>query len=106
MESKVLQVFYGTDFLPYKDRELTIHFPIVGNAFQGSVNTNEIRFYIDRIGGTNATWVAVTKLPNGKIGSKVLHTYNDNDGNGYYAKLVLDSFYIPHQLELINHLYS
>ena len=46
MESKVLQVFYGTDFLPYKDRELTIHFPIVGNAFQGSVNTNEIRFYI------------------------------------------------------------
>lgn len=97
MESKVLQVFYGTDFLPYKDRELTIHFPIVGNAFQGSVNTNEIRFYIDRIGSTNATWVAVTKLPNGKIGSKVLQTYNDNDGNGYYAKLVLDSFYTQYK---------
>ena len=65
MESKVLRVFYGNDCLPYKDSNRSVHFPIVGNAFQGANNSTEIRFYYERIGGDDTTWVAVTKLPNG-----------------------------------------
>ena len=93
MESKILQVFYGNDALPYKDKERSVHFPIIGNAFQGDANTNEIRFYTDRLGDSNATYVAVSKLPNGKIGSKVLQTYNDPTLGEHYALLQLDFEY-------------
>ena len=100
MESKILQVFYGNDALPYKDKERSVHFPIIGNAFQGDANTNEIRFYTDRLGDSNATYVAVSKLPNGKIGSKVLQTYNDSTLGEHYALLQLDSFYTQYKGDL------
>lgn len=97
MESKVLRVFYGNDCLPYKDSNRSVHFPIVGNAFQGANNSTEIRFYYGRIGGDDTTWVAVTKLPNGKIGSKVLTSHLDSELNEYYAKLELSSFYTQYK---------
>lgn len=97
MESKVLRVFYGNDCLPYKDSNRSVHFPIVGNAFQGANNSTEIRFYYERIGGDDTTWVAVTKLPNGKIGSKVLTSHLDSELNEYYAKLELSSFYTQYK---------
>lgn len=97
MESKIMQVFYGNDCLPYKDIARSVHYPVVGNAFQGANNTTEIRFYYARIGGNSVTWVAVSKLPNGKIGSKVLQTYYDSSVGEYYAKLPLDSFYTQYR---------
>lgn len=97
MESKIMQVFYGNDCLPYKDVARSVHYPVVGNAFQGANNTTEIRFYYARIGGNSVTWVAVSKLPNGQIGSKVLQTYYDSSVGEYYAKLQLDSFYTQYR---------
>ena len=97
MESKVLRVFYGNDCLPYKDSNRSVHFPIAGNAFQGANNSTEIRFYYGLLAGDDTTWVAVTKLPNGKIGSKVLTSYLDSELNEYYAKLELSSFYTQYK---------
>lgn len=102
MKTKVLQVFYGADALPYKDKERTVHFPIVGNAIQNSNNTTQIKFYFDRLIEENeqATFVAVSKLPNGKIGSKILETYNDEELGEQYALLDLDSFYTQYKGDL------
>lgn len=100
MESKILQVFYGNDCLPYKDSARSVHYPIVGSAFQGASNTTEIRFYYDRLGEQNTTWVAVSKLPNGKIGSKVLTNGFDDELNENYAVLELSPFYTQHKGDL------
>ena len=91
MVVKTLQVFYGADLLPYKDQERKIHFPIIGPAFQGSSQANEIKFYIDYIGGSSLQWVACAKLPNGKIGFKILDTISDDYGT--YALLTLDKWF-------------
>ena len=94
--SKVLQVFYGQDNLPYKDKERQVHFPIVGNSFQGASNTTEIRFYYEQVitSEVGATWVAIAKLPNGKIGSKVLgNGIYDSEIEEHYVQLDLSSFY-------------
>ena len=80
MVVKTLQVFYGADRLPYKDKERKIHFPIVGPAFQGSSQVNEIKFYIGDIGSTLLKWIAVAKLPNGRSGMKLLDFAEDEDG--------------------------
>ena len=93
MESKIMQIFYGNDCLPYKDKERAVHYPIVGSAFQGASQTTEIRFYLDQIGGTDNTWVAVSKLPNGKVGSQILETGFDEEIGENYAYLSLSSFY-------------
>lgn len=98
--AKILNVFYGADNLPYKDKERTVHFPIVGNAFQGASDTTEIRFYFDRIGEPNTSWVAVSKLPNGKIGSKVLQVEEDTTLDEEYALLKLSSFYTQYKGDL------
>ena len=93
MQSKILKVFYGEDCLPYKDQERTVHFPITGNAFQGASQTTEIRFYIKDIGGEDLTWVANAKLPNGKVGTKILTVLNDPELEEDYALLQLSKFY-------------
>ena len=67
MESRIMQVFYGNDCLPYKDVERKVHYPVVGNTFVGANNTTQIRFYVDRIGGNNYTWVAKVKKPDGSL---------------------------------------
>lgn len=96
MGSRIMQVFYGAnDFLPYKDKERTIHYPIVGNSFNGASNVNEIRFYVGQIGGVNnVTWVCVVKLPNGKILYEILaNPQLDSELNEYYLPFSLSSFY-------------
>lgn len=93
MYEKIMQVFYGTDCLPYKDKERQVHYPIVGNSFVGASNTTEIRFYIDRIGDYTDTWVANSKLPNGKLGNKILTSGYDEENEEHYVKLQLSSFY-------------
>ena len=95
MESRIMQVFYGNDCLPYKDSARSVHYPIVGNSFVGANNTTQIRFYVRDIGGVNnVTWVAISKLPNGKIGNQVLSSVHlDSELNEYYVALDLSSYY-------------
>ena len=95
MESRIMQVFYGNDCLPYKDSARSVHYPIVGNSFVGANNTTQIRFYVRDIGGVNnVTWVAISKLPNGKIGNQVLSSVHlDAELNEYYVALDLSSYY-------------
>lgn len=90
--SKIMNVFYAADCLPYKDKERQVHYPIVGQGFQGASNTTEIKFYIDQIGVVDGSWVAIAKLPNGKVGSKLL-SESEEDENGRYVSLELSSFY-------------
>ena len=91
--NRIMNVYYGVDSLPYKDKERTIHFPIVGNAFAGSCNYNKIRFYVQDIGGVNAvTWIAITKLPNGHIIYEPLSTIGLEDGENY-LELDISSYY-------------
>lgn len=97
MEIKILQVFYGQDGLPYKDQARTIHFPITGSGFVGANNTTAIRFYYDQIGGSDTTWVAVSKLPNGKIGSKVISTAYDSVLGENYALFEMSSYYTQYK---------
>ena len=94
MTEKVLLVFFGVDCLPYKDQERSVHFPVIGNAFLGASDTTKVRFYFDRIGNSNTTWVAVAKLPNGKQGSKVLSVSEDTTLGENYAELSLDNWFI------------
>ena len=82
-------VFYGADCLPYKDFERKVHYPIIDPSFQGASQTDQIKFYVDQIGGSNITWVAVAKLPNGKIITKLLET--NSDENGTYALLEMSN---------------
>lgn len=93
MVTKIMNVFYGADCLPYKDVERQVHFPIVGNSFLGASNTTEIRFYIGKIGSEDDTWVANSKLPNGKMGNEILETLYDSELQEWYAKLQFGSFY-------------
>lgn len=97
MEIKILQVFFDSNGLPYKDKERTIHFPIIGSGFQGASNTTKIRFYYGELGDSATSWVATSKLPNGKIGSKILSTYLDSDLDESYALLELSSFYFQYK---------
>ena len=100
MEIKILQVFYGKDGLPYKDKDRQVHFPIAGTGFLGASNTTQIRFYYEELSGkydTTTTWVSVSKLPNGKIGSRVLESFKDEELNEYYALLELDIFYTQYK---------
>lgn len=91
--SKIMQVFYGTDLLPYKDQARSVHYPIVGSSFIGASNTTEIRFYIDQIGNYEDTWVANSKLPNGKMGNEILTSGFDEEFNEHYVKMTLSTFY-------------
>jgi hypothetical protein len=95
MQSKVMSVFYGSDLLPYKDSERTVHFPIIGGAIAGSNNVTKIRFYVDQVGGTeNVSWVVVSKLPNGKLGYEPISNVGIDDETGEkYLEFDLSSYY-------------
>ena len=97
MIKKTLSIFYDENCLPFKDASRETHFPLVGNTFNGSNNVTTIRFYVDRIGGTNnVTWLVVSKLPNGQIGNEVLDSNNavyDSELGEYYLEFSLSSYY-------------
>ena len=90
-------MFGGKDFLPYKDKERVVHYPIVGGSFQCANNITEIRFYFNEISSVNTTFVAVSKLPNGRIGSKVLTNSYDSEVGEYYASLSVSSYYTQYK---------
>ena len=93
--SRITRVFYGNDCLPYKDSERTVHYPITGSSFAGSSNVNELHFYTRDIGGVNnLSWVAIVKLPNGKILYQLLtDIHYDSEINEYYVSFNLSQFY-------------
>ena len=93
--SRITQIFYGNDCLPYKDSARTVHYPITGCSFAGSSNVNELHFYVRDIGGVNnLSWVANVKLPNGKILYQLLTDIHlDSEINEYYVTFNLSSFY-------------
>lgn len=98
MEIKILQVFYGKDGLPYKDKDRQVHFPIAGTGFLGASKTTKIKFYYDELDNLDeTTWVAVSKLPNGKVGSRVLESYLDDELNEHYALLEIDNYYTQYK---------
>lgn len=98
MESKIMNVFYGVDCLPYKDKERQVHYPITSGTFLGASNTTQIRFYYDQLDELNeSTFVAVSKLPNGKIGSEILESEYDSELQESYAILNLSQFYTQHK---------
>lgn len=101
MEERIIKVFYNQSCLPFKDKERTVHFSIVGNAFMGASNTTEIRFYADKIGGNTRQWVCIGKLPNGKRGFKTLPSavYDEEVGE-YYLPFQLSSFFLQYKGEL------
>ena len=61
MKTKVLQVFYNENGLPFKDQGRTVHFPIIGSGFMGASNTTQIKFYFKEIGDDAVKYVAVSK---------------------------------------------
>ena len=91
MNNKIINVYYGVDCLPYKDNAREVHYPIVGGVFLGASDTTVVRFYYDYIGSTSTTWVAETKLPNGKTGIQVLSKNESEDG--HYAEISLSEWY-------------
>lgn len=98
MEIKILQVFYDKNGLPYKDKERTVHYPITSGTFLGASNTTQIRFYYDQLDELNeSTFVAVSKLPNGKIGSEILESEYDSELQENYAVLNLSKFYTQYK---------
>lgn len=99
MESRIMRVFYGNDCLPYKDSARSVHYPIVGNSFVGACNIVQIRFYVRDIGGVNnVSWVAMSKLPNGKLGSQILNQIVlDTELNEYYVALDLSAYYTQYK---------
>ena len=90
--AKVINVFYDAQGYPFKDKELTTRYPIVGSAFMGADNTTEIRFYVDEL-SANRQWAVFGKLPNGKKGFKVLtESVLDEDEDRYYPFLLSQFF--------------
>lgn len=97
MQERILQVFYGNDRLPYKDNARSVHYPIIGNTFNGSNNVDKIRFYVGYIGGTiGISWVLVAKIPNGDILYQLLTT-RDEDENGQYVEFSVSQFYTQYK---------
>lgn len=94
---KEMVVYYGSDLLPYKDKDLQVHYPIIGGAFQGASQTNFIKFYIDNIDAQTDTpiWLAVCKLPNGQVGYTRLDSNTDDDGT--YVTLTLTRWHTQYE---------
>lgn len=78
---KIMSIYYGSNRLPYKDEDRQINYPVLGgNLFIGENNVTTIRFFVDRIGGNEFTWLAVVKLPDG---SKVYRQLSQVSQEGY-----------------------
>lgn len=94
METKILQIFYGADNLPYKDKERQVHYPVSGQSFSGASLTTEIRFYTKEIGGVDSiTWVANAKRPDGKIAYQQLESNYDSEVEESYVTLQLSQWF-------------
>lgn len=97
--NSTMQVYYGADFLPYKDSSRQVHYPIVskvggGSLIVGENNTTTIRFYTTLIGGNSNYWVVDVKLPNGQVVYKLLgQGLQDNETGEWYVDLSISDLY-------------
>lgn len=93
MNTQIIKVYYGSDALPYKDNERTVHFPITGSTFLGSSDTTKIRFYVDGyLADENALWISVSKRADGQQGSQFLTSGTDENGDKY-REMTLSGWY-------------
>lgn len=97
MDNKIMRIYYGSDNLPYKDEERTVHYPIVGKVGGGSVftgenNTTTIYFYVGLVGSNSKTWVATIKKPDGTLLYRVLSNGVATDDD-YYVTLDIAEIY-------------
>ena len=101
MNDKIIKVFYDEMAYPFKDKERSVRFPILGSTFQNSSNTTEIRFYCKDIGGDNRTWIVIGKLPNGKRGFKFLgSSQTDSETGEKYFSFHLNQFFTQYKGDL------
>lgn len=103
MAIKQIKVYFDQNALPYKDKELQVHFPVVGNTFQNGSLTTQIRFYIDNLEmGDSCVWIALCKLPNGQRGYTRLSVYEDSSEDySHYALLELTNWHTQYNGDLI-----
>ena len=93
MNTQIIKVYYGSDALPYKDKERTVHFPITGSTFVGSSDTTKIRFYVDGyLADESALWISVSKRADGTQGSQFLTSGTDEIGDKY-REMTLSGWY-------------
>lgn len=79
MQDKIMQVFYGSDRLPYKDIQRQVHYPNVGSVITGENNTTKIKFYVTQIGGSERQWVANIVTQSGKHYNRLLTNVNEDE---------------------------
>lgn len=93
--ARIMNVFYGADCLPYKDKERQVHYPIVsGSIFNGSSVVDKVRFYVKELGNVNdTTWVSNAKRADGLHGYKILEPTYDSELDEYYVELSLSQWY-------------
>ncbi len=92
---KVMSIYYGSNKKPYKDEDRQISYPVLGDdLFIGENNTTKIRFFVDRIGGTQFVWLATIKKPDGSLRYEILDSETLREG---YVDLDLASMYLDQQ---------
>lgn len=91
----IMSIYYGANKKPYKDQDRQINYPIVGaDTYIGENNTTRVRFFVDRIGGAQYTWLATIKKPDGSICFQILDGATLSDG---YVDLDLADIYLDQQ---------
>lgn len=45
MRERFMNVYYGQDCLPYKDKAREVHYPVIGGVITGENNVTHIRFF-------------------------------------------------------------
>lgn len=92
MESRIMQIYYGNDRLPYKDKGREVHYPMVGSLITGENNTTKVYFYVGKIGGALRQWVADIKKPDGTLSYQLLNVGREVD-NDYLVELDISYLY-------------
>lgn len=86
---RIIDVYYDRHGYPFKDRELTARFPVVGSEFLGASQTTTIRFHYEQIGTDENVYTVESKRPDGKTGSQLL----SKNTTEHYAEMSLSGWY-------------
>lgn len=93
IRQKIMLVYYGADFLPYKDKARTTHYPMVGNVITGENNVRVIYFDTSAIGGAgDITWIANVEKPDGGRFYRILQETTNEDGETFMALELSDLY--------------
>lgn len=86
---RIIDVYYDRLGYPFKDRELTARFPVVGSEFLGASQTTTIRFHYEQLGTDENVYTVESKRPDGKTGSQLL----SKNTTEHYAEMSLSGWY-------------